>query len=362
MSVSILVIGGGIIGLCSARELRLAGYAVKVLDASSQMGTEASGAGGGILSLLYPWRQSVEVKALARRSQVIYPRLAKELSMTTGISPQFFKSGMLVTALQDSEVQLALAEDNAVKVTGSNLAYIEPGLVSATTGVYLPAIANIRNPVMIRALVKDCLRLGVELYPNARVTRTLNVAASYYHVMLEDGRKFASEFMVIAAGAWSSNLLKQFGLEHQIIPIKGQMIAIRARPGVLRHIILHEGRYLIPRRDGVVLVGSTLEQTGFDKSTDPAVAEDLRDFARSVIPALGQYPVIAHWAGLRPSIAGDAPLIEQIPNHPGVVVATGHYRSGIVCAPATAERVRSLYSEMLDHHPVAGAVHSRTMD
>ena len=361
MSVSILVVGGGVIGLCSARELRLAGYAVKVLDASAQMGTEASGAGGGILSLLYPWRQTVEVKALARRSQVIYPQLAKDISMTTGISPQYFKSGMLITALQDSEEPLALAEDNAVKVTGSNLAYLEPGLVCATTGVYLPAIANIRNPVMMRALVKDCLRLGVELYPNARVTRTLNVASSY-HVMLEDGRKFASEFMVIAAGAWSSNLLKQFGLEHQIIPIKGQMIAIRARPGVLRHIILHEGRYLIPRRDGVVLVGSTVEQTGFDKSTEPAVAEDLHDFARFVIPALGQYPVIAHWAGLRPSISGDTPLIEQIPNHPRVVVATGHYRSGLVCAPATAERVRSLYSEMLGHQGVGGAVQSGIMD
>ena len=361
MSVSILVIGGGVIGLCSARELRLAGYAVKVLDASSQMGTEASGAGGGILSPLYPWRQSIEVKALARRSQMIYPRLAKELLMTTGISPQYFKSGMLITALQDSEEQLALAEDYAVKVTGSNLAYLEPGLVSTTTGVYLPAIANIRNPVLIRALVKDCLRLGVELYPNARVTRTLNVAGSY-HVMLEGGRKFASEYVVISAGAWSSSLLTQFGFEHQIIPIKGQMIAIRTKPGVVRHIILHEGRYLIPRRDGVVLVGSTVEQTGFDKSTEPAVAQDLRDFARSVIPALGQYPVIAHWAGLRPSIAGDTPLIEQIPNHPNVVVATGHYRSGLVCAPATAERVRNLYSEMLDHHPVGGAVQSRKMD
>ena len=358
MSVSILVIGGGVIGLCSARELRLAGYAVKVLDASSQMGTEASGAGGGILSPLYPWRQSVEVKALARRSQVIYPRLAKDLSMTTGISPQYFKSGMLITGLQDAEEQMALAEDNAVKVTASNLVYVEPGLLRATTGVYLPTIANIRNPLMIRALVKDCLRLGVELYPNARVTRMLNLVGSY-HAMLEDGRKFASEFMVIAAGAWSSNLLKQFGLDHQLIPIKGQMIAIRAKPGVVRNIILHEGRYLIPRRDGVVLVGSTLEQTGFDKSTDPVVAEDLHEFAQSVIPALGHYPVIAHWAGLRPSLAGDTPLIEQLPNHPGVVVATGHYRSGLVCAPATAERVTSIYSAMLGRQGVGEVMSNR---
>jgi|SaaInlStandDraft_1057018.scaffolds.fasta_scaffold73088_1 glycine oxidase len=345
MLPSILIIGGGVIGLSCARQLSMNGFAVKLLDAGPRPGSEASSAGGGILSLLYPWRHSTDLRALAQRSQEIYPYLCEELSLCTGISPQFFKSGMLITGLDHREQQIALEEPGAIVVERDDLSALEPGLVETTGGVYSPEIANVRNPALVKALLLDCLRLGVEIYSNAKATRALKLA-DHYHVILEDGRKFESGHVLISAGAWSSNLLKQFDNAEQVAPVKGQIIAIKARPGVLRRTILHKGRYLIPRRDGVVLVGSTIEHAGFDKKVDSKTAKDLRNFAHALLPNLAQYPTIAHWAGLRPALTADAPIIEPLQNHPNVVVATGHYRSGIVCAPATAERVNKLFCGM----------------
>ena len=333
------------IGLSCARQLGINGFSVQLLDAGPVPGTEASSAGGGILSLLYPWRHSADLRALARRSQEIYPYLCKELSLSTGISPQFFKSGMLITGLNRNEKQVALEEPGTVVVEPDDLAALEPGLTGNTGGIYSSEIANVRNPALVKALVSDCLRLGVEIHSNAKATRTLKLA-NHYHVILEDGRKFESEYVLISAGAWSSSLLKQFDSAEQVVPVKGQIIAIKAKPGVVRRTILHKGRYLIPRRDGVVLVGSTIEHTGFDKQVDSETEKDLRDFAHARIPSLAQYPTSAHWAGLRPAFTVDAPLIEPLQNHPKVIVATGHYRSGIICAPATAERVNKLFCGM----------------
>lgn len=343
----ITVIGGGVIGLSCARELRVSGFAVTLLDAGSQPGMEASSAGGGILSLLYPWRHSAGLRELAKRSQEIYPHLCKELSLSTGVSPQFFKSGLLITGLDDTERQSALAESGAVMAGVDDISRIEPGLRDINSGVYLSAIANIRNPELVRALAIDCLRLGIEIRTNARVTRTLKLA-DQYHVMTEDERKVESEYVLISAGAWSSSLLKQFDCPVQVAPVKGQIVAIKAKPGVVRRTILHKGRYLIPRRDGVVLVGSTIEHAGFDKQVDSETAQDLRNFAHTLIPCLEQYPTAAHWAGLRPALSVDMPLVGPLQDHPKVIVATGHYRSGLVCAPATAERVNKLFTEISD--------------
>ncbi len=153
---------------------------------------------------------------------------------------------------------------------------------------------------------------------------------------------FKARCVVVAGGAWSAGLLAGVGVRLPVEPVRGQMILYRAEPGLVRHIVLHRGRYLIPRRDGRILFGSTLERVGFDKSTTEAALASLRTDAETLVPALADFPVEHHWAGLRPGSPDGVPFIAE---HPGVrqlFVNTGHFRNGVVLAPASVRLLTEL--------------------
>jgi glycine oxidase len=136
--------------------------------------------------------------------------------------------------------------------------------------------------------------------------------------------------------------MADLGMQMEVAPVRGQMILFRAEPGVLQHIVLHHDRYLIPRRDGRILVGSTLEYTGFEKETTAEALEALRAFALEMLPALKDYPVEHHWAGLRPGSPAGIPYISEHPEIDGLYVNAGHFRNGVVLGPASAHVMASL--------------------
>jgi glycine oxidase len=142
--------------------------------------------------------------------------------------------------------------------------------------------------------------------------------------------------VVIAGGAWSAALLRDTGLDLPVTPVRGQMIQFKARPGLLRHIVLDRDHYLVPRQDGLILAGSTLEHVGFDKSTTQAARDLLRERALQLVPALADCPIVRHWAGLRPGSKDGIPLIDEHPQIRGLYVNAGHYRNGVGMAPASA--------------------------
>jgi glycine oxidase len=339
-----IVVGGGLIGMLTARFLRDAGLSVTVLE-RGQAGREASWAGGGILSPLYPWRYPDAVTVLARQTQARYEDFARELSEETGIDPEWTRSGLLVLDACEAEAALAWAacQDAAVeRLDGAAARACEPALGGEPElGLWMPAIAQVRNPRLVQAL-RESLRLrGVAIREQMPVRAVLHDDRGVRGVCTPAGDLHADR-VVIAGGAWSAGLMPAGGPVLPVAPVRGQMILFQARPGLMRRIVLSGGRYLIPRRDGRILVGSTLEYTGFDKATTDSAREQLYHAAMALVPALAEAPVEHHWAGLRPGSPTGIPLIGEHPACPGLFVNTGHFRNGVVLSLAACRLAADL--------------------
>ncbi|MDO9371049.1 MAG: glycine oxidase ThiO [Gammaproteobacteria bacterium] len=333
-----LIIGGGVIGLLTARELADAGASVTVVE-RGETGRESSWAGGGILSPLYPWQAPESVIALARWGQERYAQLTQALHDETGVDAEWTQSGLLcLDATQQAEA-LAWAEraNVALQVLAKFAVKMREPSVSDACGpaLWLPDVAQIRNPRLLRALLQSLMKRRVRILKHCEVTglrfeqnQVVGVDSAHGHI--------PGHTVIVAGGAWSGQLLEGLGLKLEVTPVRGQMLLWRAKPGLVRHIIVHKEHYLIPRRDGVVLTGSTVEHAGFDKSTTPSGLNELKSAAISMVPALAYCQVEQHWAGLRPGSPQGVPYIGAHPGIKGLYVNTGHYRNGLVLAPASA--------------------------
>ena len=339
-----IVVGGGLIGMLTARELAGAGASVSLLE-RGEAGRESSWAGGGILSPLYPWRYADPVTALARWSQARYEALARALAEESGIDPEWTPSGMLVLDTDEREAafrwatywQASLEDLDAAGVHGC-----EPVLRAGIDGgLWLPRVAQVRNPRVVKALKAALLGQGVSIREHTDVRGFVIREGRVTGVDTDAGRLEAGS-VVLAGGAWSGQLLGRPPLKLEVAPVRGQMILFRGPPGLVRRIVLHRERYLIPRRDGRVLAGSTLEHVGFDKSTTDQALAELRAVAVELVPALADCEVEAHWAGLRPGSPAGVPYIGEHPGIRGLFVNTGHFRNGVVLGPASAHLVADL--------------------
>lgn len=154
---------------------------------------------------------------------------------------------------------------------------------------------------------------------------------------------------MLAAGAWSGELLASLGLTLPVEPVKGQMILYKCASDFLSCMVLAKGRYAIPRRDGHILIGSTLEHEGFDKTPTESALDSLKASAVELIPALADAEVVGHWAGLRPGSPEGIPYIGKVPGFEGLWLNCGHYRNGLVLAPASCQLFADL---LLGHKPV----------
>lgn len=339
----VIIIGAGAIGLLTARELVLAGARVTVVDRSTP-GTESSWAGGGILSPLHPWRYPSPVTDLARWGQDHYPALAAELFAATGIDPEYFPCGLLVLDATDEARarDWASASHHIMEyLSPEDLARSRPWLSPGHRGLWLPELANIRNPRLMQALYTDLQARGVEFRLNTRVTDLL-IRDRAIHGVRTSGGEIAGEQVVLAAGAWSRQLGNLSGLDLPVRPVKGQMLLLETRPGTVPAMVLSPDHYLIPRRDGLVLAGSTLEHKGFDKTISDEARHTLATTAGALVPALAQARVVHHWAGLRPGTPAGIPIIGPDPATRGLYVNTGHYRNGVVLGPGSARLLADL--------------------
>ena len=231
----VLVVGAGVIGLFIARELLAAGASVTVVD-RGVAGGEASWAGGGILSPLHPWRYPAAVDRLARASQRSYPAIAAELHEDVGIDAEWTRSGMLVLG----SAEAAAARDWAAR-TGATLEIIRPGAAQAlqpglepqADPIWLPEVAQIRNPRLTAALRADILRRGATLREGVAVTG-LRVENDRVHGLRSGDEPLHAGQVVIAAGAWTSILLGELAPQPPVAPVRGQMLLLRAAPGAVR--------------------------------------------------------------------------------------------------------------------------------
>lgn len=332
----VIVAGGGLIGLLCAWYLAQEGLAVTVLERGEPC-RESSWAGGGIISPLVPWDYPDAVSRLVAWSQRHYPALVDELRAETGIDPEWTRSGMLLldTALTAQIRTWTGRFDTELRVLASaEVPATEPALAPATgPALLLPGVAQIRNPRLCAALHARLEQIGVQLRPHCEVQR-LRVAQGRVTGVVTGEGELAAARVVIAGGAWSAQLWP--GADLPVSPVRGQMLQFAAPPGLLRHIVQSAGYYLIPRRDGLVLAGSTLEYTGFDKSTTDAARALLTAQAVRIAPGLADCPVVRHWAGLRPGTRDGIPFICEHSEISGLYLNAGHFRNGVVMGPASA--------------------------
>lgn len=356
----VIVVGGGLIGMLSARELRQAGLSVAVIE-RNEVARESSWAGGGILSPLYPWRYPDSVTALARSSQKVYPALLNSIEQESGIDPQLQHSGLLILDTDEREQAQNWARKWDVSLeyleTAAKLHTIEAGLApSHEEGLWLPDVGQVRNPRLAQSLKKSIIKQGVKLFESSPVEHLIIEGSAVQGVQVAAGSLYGQN-VVIAGGAWSAGLLAETGVELPVKPIRGQMILFKAEPGIVSRIVLSQDRYVIPRRDGRILVGSTLEDVGFEKQTTEEARSELYSEAIRLIPALEQYPIEHHWAGLRPATPEGIPYICSHPHISGLFINTGHYRNGVVLGPASCRLLRNLLlAEACDIDPAPYAI------
>lgn len=346
----IVVVGGGVIGMLSALELAQAGQSVLLFD-RADTGRESSWAGGGIISPLFPWRYLDSVTHLASWSQSHYADLATKLTEQTGIDPEYTECGLILVASDETEAAKKWAEQHRRQmavIDGNEFHRLEPQAAEPTHALWMPAVGQVRNPRLARALRRRLEQLGVDIRTDSEVRALLKTKGRCQGVDSSSGR-FSADTVVVCAGAWSGRLLADLPAPPAIAPMRGQMLMFRAEPATISRMVLESNRYVIPRRDGRTLFGSTIEDVGFDKQTTEAARDELYRIATQRFPILKQYPVEAHWAGLRPSSPAGVPYIGRHPQIDGLFINAGHFRNGIVLGPASARLLADL---VLERQPI----------
>lgn len=344
----VIIIGGGVIGLSLALELARQGVAVTVLD-QGQLGQEASWAGAGILPPGNPQFARTPEACLRAASHTLWPGLSERLLDETGIDNGFRRCGGLEVRLDgksgDLDTELNAWREEGVEVeclTGGRPFSCEPEISPLVVAAYrLPGMAQVRNPRHLKALIASCAAHGVTLRPG---TPALGFdrghgfdrgPAKIVGVRTPEGTLPAGQF-VVTSGAWSSRVLAEAGCRLDVRPMRGQMVLLSVQPSPIRQVINVGPRYLVPRTDGRILVGSTEEPVGFDKRNTAAGVGGLMKFAVELVPALEGATFERAWAGFRPQSRDGLPYLGLVPETGNLFVATGHFRAGLQLSPATA--------------------------
>ena len=310
------------------------------------------------MSPLYPWRYSAPVTALASAAQRAYPALCASLLDETGIDAELEQTGLLMLDAADEKEAFAWARDNGkiVERLGKEaIANKEPGLSHKfNSGLWMPEIANVRNPRLGKALMASLQdHPDVSIHEQTRAESFVIDHGSHIQgveVSHRGGRlRLTASHYVITAGAWSGGILADLDIHLPVVPVKGQMLLFQSPRRLVNAIVLTEGRYVIPRRDNHLLVGSTLEPGNFDKETTDAARCSLLASAHALLPELTTLEVKQQWAGLRPGAPAGVPYIGPLQEFDNLHINAGQYRNGLVLAPASA----TLMADLLLQRPPA---------
>lgn len=346
MTPDVTIVGAGVIGLMTALELADAGCTVRILD-RQHAAMESSWAGGGIVSPLYPWRYSPAITALATWSQMTYPGLVDRLHALTGIDSEWLQNGMLVTALEERADALAWGRglrQRVQSISSDEARALEPQVALTESPLWMPEIASVRNPRLGQALRVACIghpKIEIREFHEVRLGGSIEMPE-----VCVDGQSLPVARVLLAAGAWTTQLLDAVGVRCPIKPMKGQMLLFSPNHLVSR-VVLCDGRYAIPRADGRIVFGSTLEDVGFKRLPDRTAFDDLYAHALRLVPRLAEVPLEAQWAGFRPGSPDGMPWIGALSSR--LWVNAGHFRNGVVLAPASA---RLMADMMLARTPI----------
>lgn len=353
-SHDVLIIGGGVIGLSLAWELAQQGVKVCVVD-RGKLGREASWAGAGMIPpgpAPSHWELATPLERMAGLSCTLHAEWHEKLLDATGIDNQFRRCGTLRLAQSPAdvdclEVQIHRWRELGIEcreIDSRELTELEPQLASSAgkCGAYsIPAETQIRNPRHLQALSAACRQAGVELREDTLI-REFRLESTRVAAAISAGEHLSAGQYCLTAGCWTGQLAEVLGLKLSIKPIRGQIVLLHGERQLLSRNVYSGLRYLTPRLDGRVLVGSTMEDVGFVNDNPPATTDELLGLAAELAPALAGLPVETCWSGLRPATADGKPFLGRAGSFDNAWVATGHFRAGLQLSPATAVVMRSL--------------------
>lgn len=347
----IVIIGGGAIGMAIANRLSSTHKSLVVLD-SGEPGKESSWAASGSLSLIMPNVVSEEMRILAGHSESLWPDFVTALEQQSGMSTEYRLTELLRLVITDEDADavnnlqtwLGGREKSLERVPVTQLKNLAPLLTTQVRDCYVQQdLANIRSPRFVKALRK-CMALNkIDLRTYSPVLELLTSGNKITGVKTTEGEIHCGE-VILAAGAWSNRILQNsLDISLPIVPIRGQMVLLDNIPVPLQHIVLGaENHYLIPRADGSIITGSTFEEVGFDSSITVDGINLILSKALTLSPKLSEARVANTWTGLRPQTPDLLPYIGRIDGIDGLIVATGHFRDGLLLTPVTTELVHQI--------------------
>ena len=346
-TADVVVIGGGVIG--SAIAYTLAGQKQKtILVDKHQPGREASAAAAGILAVSSDRSKHGPLYQLKRASQELYPALIQDLEQQTGIDIEYQTVGVLGVIRNDADEKkyrslYDLRREQGHPVTwlsADEVHRVEPALTTdICSAVHFSGDHHLHNGKLAEALAQAAEKRGVQF----RVDTTVNevrIKNGKAHSLLIGEEWVEAGIVVIAAGAWSRQVGELFGISIPVKPAKGQMLAVRTT--VIRHVISHDEHYLVPRKNGEVIIGSTVEYVGHAKDVTLEAIQSFIHRSEALVPGISKAPLSRFWAGLRPYSPTRRPILCRAPELDNVILAAGHHRSGIVLAPITGTVISEL--------------------
>ena len=352
-----MIVGGGVIGLAVARALVLRGLSDVLLIERSSLGTESSAAAAGMLAPQAEANLADDFFHLACQSRDMYPAFAAALLEETGIDIELDSTGTLYLAFTGDDARelekryewQSQAGLGLEILSGEEARRLEPAISeNVCAALKFPLDGQVENRRLISALAASTEKLGVRLATGTTVTSLKTGPGGV--VGIETSRGLVStDTVVIASGAWTSllGLTDTSGKTSSdktlpnlcIEPVRGQMLCFEANPQIARHVVYTPRGYIVPRRDGRLLAGSTTEHAGFDRRVTAEGVSSILSAALEIAPRIGALHLAASWAGLRPRAADGLPVLGPYAEIDGLFYATGHYRNGILLAPITGELI-----------------------
>jgi glycine oxidase len=348
----VVIVGGGIIGCSIAFFLAKSGVRALILE-RGQVGGEASSGAAGMLTAQAHTDEPGPFFDLKLASRALYEGLAIELRERTEIDIEYRRLGHLVPALTEAEA--AAVKDRVAWQAARRLPAewldakaaraLEPGLTTDTLGAgWFPEDHHVNNSAVTQALAGAALRLGGEVRADCAVLDLVQDGRRVAGVRTSEGTVPAGT-VILCAGAWMQQFERAAGIPLPIVPAKGQIVVGRLDLPALRHVVYGTEAYAIPRPTGEHIIGSTLEYVGYDKRVTFEGMTGLLHGITRLVPALHDAAMVASWGCLRPAAPDGLPLLGVVPDRPGLVVATGHFRNGILLAPITGKVVAELVAD-----------------
>ncbi|HKP68026.1 MAG TPA: glycine oxidase ThiO [Pyrinomonadaceae bacterium] len=348
MNTEVLIIGGGVIGLSIARELRLRGVGKITIVDRGTLGLEASWAAAGMLAPNVETDATEEFHRFGVEALNYYSPFAAAIEAETGIDIELDRSGTLCLAFTDAE-ESKLADSfeqhrtrgiGVEHLSATEVRAIEPAVShDVRSALLFPNDWQVENRKLVAALIRFAQLNDLEIVEKTEIA-TLTTDGDRITGAATSAGEFRAGMTIVATGAWTSFIkIGDVPMPFEVRPIRGQMALFETPERKIKRVVYGPGGYIVPRADGRVLIGATVEDVGFDKSTTREGIDELISAAHKIVPGLREFPVAASWAGLRPFVADELPVIGGLPGYSNSLVATAHYRNGILLAPLTGKIV-----------------------